>query len=92
MWTIPSHSRLGGIIGMHYLSRVSWPVSLFVLFQLPDHSHYGLVQPVHQPISLGLVRHGPQFLHAKDLAHFVDAAANTVRTLINQEPGWGPKD
>ena len=92
MWTIPSHSRLGGIVGMHYLSQVSWPVSLFVLSQLPDHSHYGLVRPLHQPISLGVVRCGLQFLHAEDLAHFINDTAHLVSTTITQEPGQGPED
>ena len=43
MWTIPSHSRAVGIVGMHYLSQVSWPFGLLVFAQLPKHSHYGLV-------------------------------------------------
>ena len=92
MWTIPSHGRLGGIVGMHYLSQVSWPVSLFVLFQLPSHFHHGLVLPLHQPISLGVVRHGLQFLCTEDLTYFINDAAHKVSTLITQEPGWDPKD
>ena len=58
----------------------------------PNHSHYGLEWPLHQPISVQVVRHGPQFLHAKDLAHFVDDSAHKVSTPVTQEPGWGPKD
>ena len=82
MQTIPSHGRVGGIVGMHYLSQVSWPVCFFVFSQLPDHSHYGLVQSLHQPISLWVVRHGLQFLHAKDLAHFVDNTAHKDSTSV----------
>ena len=77
---------------MHYLSQVSWPVSLFVFAQLPDHSHYGLVQSLNQPISLWVVRCGLQFLHAKDLAHFIDDIAHKVSTPVTQEPDWGSKD
>ena len=72
MQTIPGHGGAGGIVGMHYLSQVSLPVSFFVFAQLPDHSHYSLVQSLHQPISLQVVRHGLQFLHTEDLAHFID--------------------
>ena len=92
MWTIPGHSGVGGIVGMHYHSKVSWPVSLLVFTQLHDHSHYGLVWPLHQPISLWVVRHGPQFLHAEELEHFVDDTAHKVSTSVSREPGWGPKD
>ena len=35
---------------------------------------------------------GPQFLHAKDLAYFADAAAHKVSTSVIQESDWGPKD
>ena len=91
MWTIPGHGRAGGIVDMHYLSQVSWPVGLFVFAQLPDHSHYGLVQSLHQPISLWVVRCGVQFLHAKELAHFIDDTAHNVSTSVTQEPGWGPE-
>ena len=92
MWTVPPHSTLGGIVGIHYLSQVSWPVGLFVLSQLPDHSHYGLVWPLHQPISLGVVRHGSYSCHAEDLAQFINDAAHKASTVITKEPGWGPKD
>ena len=92
MWTIPGHGRVGGIVGVHYLSQVCWPVSLFVFAQLPDHSHYGLVQSLHQPISLQVVRHGLQFLHVEDLAHFIDDTAHKCSTPVTQEPGQGPKD
>ena len=92
MWTIPGQGGVGGIVGMHYLSQVSWPVGLFVFAQLPDHSHYGLVWSLHQPISLWVVRCGLQFLHAEDLAHFTDDTAHEVSTPVTQEPGWGPRD
>ena len=91
MWAIPSHGRAGGIVGMYYLSQVSWPGGFFVFAQLPNHFHYSLVLSLHQPISLWVVRHGPQFLHAKDLAHFIDYTAHKVSTPVIQEPGWGPK-
>ena len=39
-----------------------------------------------------MVRHRPQFLHAKDLAHFVDYTAHTVSTPVTQEPVMGSKD
>ena len=80
------------IVGMHYLSQVSWPVSLFVFTQLPDHSHYSLVQSLHQPISLQVVKHDWQFIHAEDLAHFVNNTTDKVSTNVTQEPGWGSKD
>ena len=38
-----------------------------------------------------MVRHGPQFLHAKDLAHFVNDTVYEVGTSVTQEPGWGPE-
>ena len=87
MQTIPGHSGVGGIEGMQYLSQMSWPVGLFVFTQLPDNSHYGLVWSLHQPISLQVVRHGLQFLHAEDLAHFVNDTAHEVGTSVTQEPG-----
>ena len=92
MQTIPSHGRVGAIVGVHYLSQVSWPVSLFVFAPLPDHSHYGLVWSLNQPISLWVVRHGLQFPHAEDLAHFIDDTAHEVSTPVTQEPGWDSKD
>ena len=91
MWTIPGHSGVGGILGMHYLSQVSWPVGLFVFAQLSNHSHYGLVPSLHQPLSLWVVRCDQQFHHAEDLAHFVDDTAHKASTSVTQEPDWGPK-
>ena len=92
MWTIPSHSRLGGIVGMCYFSQMSWPVNLFVFSQLSNHPHNGLMSPVHQPIHLGMVRHGLQLIHTEEFTHLINDAAHEVCTLIIQEPGWGPKD
>ena len=77
---------------MHYLSQVSWPVGFFVFAQLPNHSHYSLEQYLHQPISLWVVGHGLQLLHAKNPAHFVDYSADEVSTSVTQEPGRGSKD
>ena len=92
MWTVPHRGGLGGIAGMHYFSQMSWPVGLFVLLQLPDHLHNGLMWPLHQPICLGVVRHGSQFPHAEDVTHLINDAAHKFSTPITQEPGWGPKD
>ena len=92
MWSIPSHGRAGGIVGMHYFSQVSWPVSFFVFAQLPNHSHYSLVWSLHQPISLWVVGCGPQLLHAEDLAHFINYTAHEVSIPVIQEPGQGSKD
>ena len=82
--------------GWHYRCALSQPGVLpswpFVFTQLPNHSHYGLVQSLNQPISLWVVRHGPQCLHAKDLAHFVNDTAHEVSTPVTQEPGQGSKD
>ena len=91
MWTIPCNCGVGGIIGMHYFSQMWWPVSFFVFSQLPNHLHYCLVQSLHQPFSLWVVGHGPQLLHAKDLALFINYTTQ-VSTSVTQEPGWGSKD
>ena len=92
MQAIPSHGRAGGIVGMDYFSQVSQSVGLFVFSGLPNHSHYSLVQSLHQPISLWMVGHGPQLLHTKDLAHFIDYTVHEVSTSVTQEPGQGSKD
>ena len=91
MWTTPHHSRLGGIVDMHYFSQMSWPVSFFVFSQLPNHPHNGLMRPLYQPIHLGVVRHASQLLHTKEFTHLFKDAAYKVHTPITQEPGWGPK-
>ena len=44
------------------------------------------------PLVWGVVRHGPLFLHAEDLAQFVDDAPHKVSTSIIQESGQGPKE
>ena len=92
VWTVPSKCRLGGIIGMHYFSQMRWPVGFFVFSQLPDHVHNCLVESLYQPISLGVVGHGPQSFDAKDLAHFLNYTIHEANTSITQEPGWGAKD
>ena len=92
VWIIPSHGGVGGIC-RHALSQPGLLASqLFVFVPLPDHSHYSLVQSLHQPISLQVVRHGPQFLHAKDLAHFINNTAHKVSTPVTQEADRGSKD
>ena len=92
MWTISHHGRLGGNIGMHYFSQMSWAVCLFVFSQLPNHLHNGLMWSLHQPIHLWVVWHGLQFLHAEEPTHLISDAAHEVSTTIIQEPGWVFKD
>ena len=92
MWTIPHHGRLGSIVGMHYFSKMSWLVNLFLFSQLPDHLHNGLMRPLHQPIHLGVVRCGSQLLHAEEFTHLINDAAHKVHTPIAQKPVWIPKD
>ena len=77
MWAIPHHGGLGGFIGMCYFSQMTWPVSFFV-FQFPDHLHNSLMGPLYQPISLGVVGHGTQLLHAKEFAHLTNNVAHEV--------------
>ena len=50
------------------------------------------MQSLYQPISLGVVGHGPQLFDAKDLAQFLNYATSEASTPIAEEPGWGPKD
>ena len=50
------------------------------------------MQPLYQPISLWVVGCGPQLLHTKDLAHFINYTAHEVSISVTQEPGWGSKD
>ena len=92
MWDVPHHCRLSGIVGMHYFSQVSWPVSFFIFSQLPNHPQNGLMRPFHQPICLGVIRHGSQLPHTKEFTHLINNAAHKVHTSIAQEPGWGPRD
>ena len=92
MQTVPSHGGVGGIVDVHYFSQVSKPVTFFVFAQLPNHSHYNLMWSLHQPISLWVVRHGLQILHAKDLAYLINYTAHEVSISITQEPGQGSKD
>ena len=53
--------------------------------------HNHLVQSIYQPISLGVVGHGPQSLNAKDLTQFPNNAAGKASTSVTQEPGQAPK-
>ena len=92
MWTIHHHSRSGGIIGMHYFSQMSRPVSLFVVTKLPDHLHNSLMWSLHQPIHLGVVWHGLQFPHTEEFTHLINDTAHGDSTLITQEPGQGLDD
>ena len=50
------------------------------------------MQSLYQPISVWVIGHGLQLLHAKDLAHFLNHTTHEVSTSVTQEPGWGPKD
>ena len=47
---------------------------------------------LHQPICLGVIRHGLQLLHAEEFTHLISNAAYEIHTLIAQEPGQGLKD
>ena len=64
----------------------------FCLLPFCIHLHNSLMRPLHQPIHLGVVRHGSQLLHAKEVTHLINDAAQEVCTQIAQEPGQGPKD
>ena len=75
MWAVTHHGGLVSIVGMDYLSQVTWPVSFFIFSQLPNHLHNGLMRPLHQPICLGLIRHGLQLLHAKKFTYLINNAA-----------------
>ena len=55
---------------------------LFVFSQVPDHVHNHLVQSLYQPISLGVVGHGPQLFDAKDLAQFLHYITGEASTSI----------
>ena len=77
---------------MHYFSQMRWPVGFLVFSQLPNHVHNHLVQPLYQPIRLGVVGHGLQSFDAKDLAQFLNYATGKASTSVTQEPGRGPKD
>ena len=80
--------------GWHYRHVLFQPNEmagwLFFISQLPNHLHYCLVQSLHQPISLWVVGSAPQFLYAKDLAHFLNYITHKVSTSITHEPDQGP--
>ena len=80
--TVASNCRSGGIIGVCYFSQMRWPVSFLVFSQLPDHVHNRLVWSLYQPISLGVVRHGPQLFDAKDLVQFFNYVTGEAGTSI----------
>ena len=82
LWTLPSNCGLVGIIGVRYFSQIRWLVSFFVFSQLSDHAHNYLVQSLYQPISLGVVGHGPQSFDAKDLAQFLNYTTGKASTSI----------
>ena len=92
MQTIPCYCRAGGIIDVCYFSQMWWLGSFFVFSQLSNHLHHHMVQSLHQPISLWVVGHGLQLLHAKNLAHFIDYTTHQASTSVTQKPGQGSKD
>ena len=92
VWTIPNNCGTGGIMGMHYFSKMGWPVGFLIFSQLPYHVCNHLVQSLYQTISLWVVGHGLQSFYAKDLAHFLNHTTHEASTSITQEPGWGPED
>ena len=92
MWAIPHHCGLGGIVGMHYFSQMTWQVSFFIISQLPNHLHDSLMRSLYQPICLGVVGHGLQLLHAKELTHLTNNVAHEVHMAVMMKPGQGPKD
>ena len=92
MWAVPSHSRLGGIVGMHYLSQMTWPVSFLSSPSFPFiHIMVWWVLST-SPFVWGVIRCGSLLLHAKEFTHLINNAAHEVHTLITQGPGQGPKD
>ena len=92
VWTVSGSCGSGGIIGMCYFSQMRWPVSFLVFSQLPNYVHNCLVQSLYQPISLGVVGHGPQLFDAKDPAQFLNYVTGEASTSITQEPGHSPED
>ena len=92
VWTIPGYCGVGGIIGMHYFSRMRWPLSFHYLLQVPSYAYNHLVQCLYQAICFWVVGHGLQSFDAKDLAHFLNHTTSEASTSITQEPGQGPKD
>ena len=82
VWAVLHHCRLGGVVGLHYYSQMTWPVRFFIFSQLPNHLHDILMGLLHQPIHLGVIRHGSQLLHAEEFAHLTSNAALEVSTPI----------
>ena len=86
VWTVPSNCGLCDIIGVHYFRQMRWPVSSFVFSQLPNHAHNCLVQSLYQPISLGVVGHGlqylmPRILHSSSITLLVRLAPLSLKSL-----------
>ena len=83
-------------MGWHYRCVLFQPTEmasqLFFFSQLPDHVHNHLVQSLYQPISLGVIGHGPPSFDAKDLVQFLNYTTHEASTSITQAPGWDPKD
>ena len=77
---------------MHYFCQMAWPVSLFILSQLPNYLHDGLMRPLYQPIHLGVIGSGLQLLHAKEFAHLTNNAAHEVHTMMTYETGQSSND
>ena len=82
VWAIPSHCRLGGIIGVHYFHQMTWLVGFFIFSQLPNHPHDSLMGPLYQPIHLGVIGHGSQLLHAEEFAQLTNSDAYEVCAMI----------
>ena len=92
VWTIPGYCRMGGIIGVHYVSQMRWPVGFLIFSQLPNHVYDHLVLSLYQAFGLWVIGHGLQSFDAKDLAHFLNHTTSEASTPITQESGWGPED
>ena len=79
-------------IGWHCMHVLFQPDVLasqpFAFSQLSSHFLNHLMRSLHQPIHLGVVRCGLQFLHAEEFTHL---ATHKVCTPIAQEPGQGPE-
>ena len=83
VWAVPHHSGSGGIIGIHYFSQMTWPVSFFIFSQLPNHLHNSLIGPLYQPIHLGDGRAWfDSILHTEKFTHLTNDVAHEVHTMI----------
>ena len=75
VWAVSCHCGLGGVIGMHYFSQMTWPVGFFIFSQLPNHLHYSLMGPLYQPVHLGMGVCGLQLLYTEEFAHLTNNLA-----------------